>query len=123
MIKLLHVDDQADILDIARMSLELLGDFEVVSCLSGEAALLAAKQITPDVFLLDVMMPGMTGPQTLAALRVIPGLADIPAIFLTASQHDGKGSELLATGAIAVLEKPFDPLTLGHQIKALLEGQ
>lgn len=123
MIKLLHVDDEADILDIARMSFELFGSFEVVSCLSGETALLAAKQITPDVFLLDVMMPGMTGPQTLAALRDIPRLVDVPAIFLTASEHDGKGSELLATGAIAVLEKPFDPLTLGDQIKALLEGQ
>ncbi|NUH63760.1 response regulator [Sulfitobacter sp. S0837] len=122
MIKLLHVDDEADILEIARMALEISGGVEVVSCLSGERALVAAKQGAPDVFLLDVMMPGMTGPQTLAALREVPGLADVPAIFLTASQHDGKETELLAAGAIAVLKKPFDPLTLGDEIKKALNG-
>ena len=96
---------------------------ETCTLVTLELPICGAQLAQAGMSVVDVMMPGMTGPQTLAALRVIPRLADIPAIFLTASQHEGKGSELLATGAIAVLEKPFDPLTLGHQIKALLEGQ
>ncbi len=99
MIKLLHVDDDADILEIARMSLELSGDIEVVQCASGEDALRTVKEFTPDVFLLDVMMPGMSGPQVLEKMREMPGLKNVPAIFMTARANSAEQQELFDLGA------------------------
>jgi CheY-like chemotaxis protein len=72
MIKLLHVEDDADIREIAKMSLELSGDFVVEQCDCGEQALEKTLDYIPDVFLLDMMMPGMTGRQTLEKLRENP---------------------------------------------------
>ncbi len=65
MIKLLHIDDDEDILEISKMALEISGDIEVVQCPSGHDALWKVNEFIPDVFLLDVMMPEMTGLQTL----------------------------------------------------------
>lgn len=118
MIKLLHVDDEADILELTKMSLELSDDFDVVSCSSGKDALHAVTHFKPDVFLLDVMMPGLTGPETLEELRTMPGFEGVPAIFMTARLGDGSREELLALGAKDVIAKPFDPMTLGPQIKS-----
>ena len=84
MIKLLHVEDDADIREIAKMSLELSGDFVVEQCDCGEQALEKTLDYIPDVFLLDMMMPGMTGRQTLEKLRENPDFANVPAIFMTA---------------------------------------
>ncbi|MFG6625011.1 response regulator [Sulfitobacter sp. 1A12056] len=120
MIKLLHVDDEADILELTKLSLELSDDFDVVSCSSGKDALLAIEQFIPDVFLLDVMMPGWTGPETLEKLWAIPSLKDVPAIFMTARVSSGSCAELLATGAKEIIAKPFDPMTLGAQIKSAM---
>ena len=83
MLKLLHVDDDADILELAKMSLELMDDIEVVDCVSGEEALTTVEEFKPDVFLLDMMMPGMSGPEALEKLRQVPGLEAVPAIFMT----------------------------------------
>ncbi len=120
MLNLLHVDDDRDILAVAEMALELSGDFRVVGCLSGEEALEAVKNFVPDVFLLDVMMPDMTGPQTLEKLREIPSLKDVPAVFLTARVSVESNEELLRLGAARVIAKPFDSMTLGMQIKEAL---
>ncbi len=121
MIKLLHVDDDVDILEIARMSLELSGDIEVVQCASGEAALRTVKEFTPDVFLLDVMMPGLSGPQVLEKMREMPGLKNVPAIFMTARATGVEQQELFDLGAKKVISKPFDPMTLSEQIKTVLK--
>ncbi|KIN70333.1 Response regulator receiver domain protein [Sulfitobacter noctilucae] len=117
MIKLLHVEDDADIREIAEMALGLSGEFEIVQCISGEAALAQIENYTPDVLLLDMMMPGMTGRQTLEKMREKPHFATIPAIFMTARAQHAEIEELLATGAAEVISKPFDPMTLGDQIK------
>ncbi|SFE20581.1 Response regulator receiver domain-containing protein [Sulfitobacter brevis] len=123
MIKLLHVDDDTDILEIARISLEFSGDIEVVQCSSGEEALAAVAEFIPDVFLLDVMMPGMTGPKTLEELRKLPGLAEVPAIFMTARANADEHKELWDVGALEVISKPFDPMSLSQQIKAVLANR
>ncbi|MEQ5829182.1 response regulator [Sulfitobacter sp. NFXS29] len=120
MLKLLHVDDDADILELAKMSLELMDDIEVVDCVSGEEALTTVEEFKPDVFLLDVMMPGMSGPETLEKLRQVPGLEAVPAIFMTARVGVGAWTELFDLGVAEVIAKPFDPMTLGAQIKAVL---
>lgn len=119
MIKLLHVDDDEDILEIAKMALEISGDIEVVQCTSGHDALWKANEFIPDVFLLDIMMPSMTGPQTLEKLRERPSLKNVPVIFMTARVSTAD-QDLFDLGAIDVISKPFDPLTLSAQIKSAL---
>lgn len=120
MIKLLHVEDDADIREIAKMSLELSGEFEVTQCDCGEAALRSVETFVPDVLLLYMMMPGMTGRETLEKMRQNPALANIPAIFMTARAQPNELDELRGIGATDVISKPFDPMSLSDQIKTAI---
>ncbi len=120
MIKILHVEDDADIRDIAELALSMTGEFHVVQCSCGEDALVEIERFQPDVLLLDLMMPGMTGPQTLDRMRQIPSLANVPAVFMTARAQNSDIEGLREQGAAAVICKPFDPLSLGAQIKAVM---
>lgn len=120
MIKLLHVEDDADIREIAKMALELSGEFDVVQCDCGEAALRCVQDFVPDVLLLDMMMPGMTGRETLEKMRENPAFAGIPAIFMTARAQPTELDELRGIGATDVISKPFDPMMLPEQIKAAI---
>ncbi len=122
MIKILHVEDDADIREISQMALALSGEFEIVQSESGEEALKQVVIFGPDVILLDVMMPGMTGPQTLERMRQLPSVANVPAIFMTARTQQTDIDALLRTGAVDVIIKPFDPLSLGHKIRKILDG-
>ncbi len=117
---ILHVEDDADIREIAAMALEMMGDFQVVQKASGEEALAVAATTHPDVLLLDVMMPGLTGPETLSKLRKFEHLANLPAIYMTARVQPSEVDALIQTGALGVIVKPFDPVTLAQQIKDLL---
>lgn len=120
MIKLLHVEDDADIREIALMALDLLGEFQVKQCSSGEEALSQVQAFRPDVILMDMMMPGMTGSETLERMRTDPSLASVPAIFMTARAQRTEIEGLLENGAADVISKPFDPMTLGDQIKSAM---
>ena len=117
--KLLYVEDEADIRVIAEVSLEGEG-FEMVFCESGEQAVARAGDFQPEVILLDVMMPGMDGPTTLQNLRAIPGLQNTPVIFLTAKVQPNEIKDFIALGAIDVIPKPFDPMTLADQVRDIL---
>jgi CheY-like chemotaxis protein len=117
--RILYVDDEPDIREVTRIALEVVGGFEVETCESGEAALLKAQDCRPDLILLDVMMPGMDGPETLKALRAIAALARVPVVFFTAKAQRSEIAELLALGAIDVLGKPFDPMTIGQALNAI----
>lgn len=122
MIKLLHVEDDADIREIALMALDLSGEFEVLQCDSGEEALAQVAGYGPEVILLDMMMPGMTGRQTLERIREDhPSLAAVPAIFMTARAQHSEIEELLQSGAAEVISKPFDPISLPDQIKEAMQ--
>lgn len=121
MINLLHVEDDADIREIAMMALDISGDFSVIQCDSGEAALAQVESYTPDVVLLDMMMPGMTGRQTLERMRQLPHMTKVPAIFMTARAQEDEVDELRALGGAEVISKPFDPMSLTDQIKQALE--
>ena len=123
MIKLLHVEDDADIREIAEMSLTMSGEFDVIQCETGEVALQRVKDFTPDIILLDMMMPGLTGIETLAEMRKMPHLADVPAVFMTARAQAELVTDVKALGASDVISKPFNPLDLPEQIKAILEGE
>ena len=94
--------------------------FDVLSAYNGRSALQIADSELPDVILLDVMMPGLDGPATLAALRASDRTADIPVVFLTAKAMPDEIARLLGLGVRGVLQKPFDPMTLPAQLKAAL---
>ncbi len=115
-LKILHVEDDRDVREIAKIALQLSDKFELMQCPDGSEALAAAPNFQADMLLLDFMMPEMTGDILLAKLRTLPGYANIPAIFMTARAHDSEITALKGAGGIAVIVKPFDPLTLGELI-------
>ncbi|MCP5249581.1 MAG: response regulator [Candidatus Accumulibacter sp.] len=119
--KILCVEDDADIRTIAKLALEAVGGIDVELAASGEDALRLAGEVHPDLLLLDVMMPGMDGPATLRALHAMPETAELPAIFLTARTQAGEVAALRALGAVGVITKPFDPMTLADQIRDIWE--
>jgi CheY-like chemotaxis protein len=121
MTRILYIDDEADIREIAALSIELEPELEVRCCASGAEGIDAARSWQPALILLDVMMPQMDGPATYARLAQDTMTADIPVVFITARAQAADVAALQALGARAVLSKPFDPMTLGQQVKALLE--
>lgn len=116
--KILLIDDDADIRTLARLSLARLAGFEVVEAATGKEGIALAAAEAPDAIILDVMMPGLDGPATLAALRVQAATATIPVFFLTAKAMSSEIDGLKALGADGILTKPFDPLTFPDQVKA-----
>ncbi|GAA0650368.1 response regulator [Brevundimonas lenta] len=122
-LSLLHVDDDDDIRDVAAMSLELDPTIDLTSAASGEEALdLLSAGLRPDVILLDVMMPRLDGPGTLEGLRRIAGLEDTPVIFMTARTQGSEVQQWVRLGAVGVITKPFDPMTLAGQVRDVLSG-
>lgn len=120
--RILYVEDELDIQAVARLALEMLGGFTVKVCSSGEEALREAEAYAPDMILLDVMMPGMDGPTTLKALRALPGLAEVPVAFMTAKVQPAEVALYKTLGARDVIPKPFDPMTLASQVRAIWEA-
>jgi two-component system OmpR family response regulator len=119
--RILVVDDDPDIRHVAALGLSRVGGFAVVEAASGEEALaLAALAPQPDAVLLDVMMPGLDGPDTLARLREDPRTAAIPVVFLTAKALKSETGRLRGLGACGVLTKPFDPMRLAADLRAIL---
>ena len=116
--KILYVEDEPDIQAVAKIALEAVGGFTLKTCSTGQEAIQHAVAFNPDLLLLDVMMPGMDGPSTLEKLREMPQLAQVPAIFVTAKVQPQEVQYLKALGAIDVIAKPFDPMSLSSQIEA-----
>ena len=119
--RILYVEDEPDIQAVAKLALEQVGRFTLEVCSSGQEALDKAEQFSPQLMLLDVMMPNMDGPTTLGKLRDISGLEDIPAIFMTARVQPHEIQEYIDMGAVDVIAKPFDPMTLSTQIRQIWE--
>jgi signal transduction histidine kinase len=119
-VRILHVDDEPDIRAVAELSLELDPDFVTRSVGSGKEALAVAADWQPNIILLDVMMPAMDGPATLAHLRESKHTAGIPVIFMTA-RAQAREIELFHTlGVVGVIDKPFDPMTLAAVVRTYL---
>ncbi|MEQ1657734.1 MAG: response regulator [Hylemonella sp.] len=115
--RILYAEDEPDIQAVAKLALEMLGGFTVLICGNGHEALAKVKDFAPDLILLDVMMPGMDGPTTLEKLRADPATAGIPVIFLTAKVQPAEVAQYQSLGALNVIAKPFDPMTLAAQVK------
>ncbi|EAP77577.1 two-component response regulator [Roseovarius nubinhibens ISM] len=117
--KILHAEDDPDIREIARMSLEMIGGFEILQCASGEEVLKAANDFAPDMFLMDVMMPGMDGRESVRQLRQSANFAETPVVFVTAKASNVDVDQLKEEFEAAVITKPFDPITLPDQLKEI----
>jgi CheY-like chemotaxis protein len=118
--RILIVDDEDDIREVAQMSLEMVAGWEVIPARSGDEGVRLAALHRPDAVLLDVMMPGMDGPATAQLLRDAPATAAIPVILLTAKVQPADRRRLEALGVAGVLAKPFDPMELANQVSSLL---
>lgn len=121
-LSILYVDDEADIRMIVEMALRLRPGIEVRTAVSGDAAveMLHNASWRPDLLMVDVMMPGLTGPELLDELRANPGTADLPIIFVTARARPQDIQAYIAQGALGVVTKPFDPMSLADQVIELL---
>lgn len=118
MLKILHVDDEPDIREVAAMALGLDPEIDLVSAASGHEALAVLEAgLKPDVILLDVMMPKLDGPGTLERIRQRPELKATPVIFMTARAQSHEQDRFLSLGATAIIVKPFDPMMLARQIR------
>lgn len=120
--KVMLVDDEDDIRTIGNLSLSRVGGWQTVLAASGAEALEKARAEKPDLILLDVMMPGMDGPTTFGRLRAEEATAHTPIIFMTAKIQKQEVARYLELGALGVIGKPFDPMTLPQEIRKLVPG-
>lgn len=114
--RVMCVEDDPDIRMILEFSLASVGGYEVCCCADGRAALAQATEFRPDLMLLDVMMPGLSGPETLMALRELPCMQGVPVVFMTARALPDELEQLLSYGATGLIVKPFDPMSLPKDI-------
>lgn len=121
--KILCVDDASDIRSVLEVSLKMIGGFELCLCASGEEAIEKIDAFNPDLVLLDVLMPSLSGPDTLTQLRRLPQFKETPVIFMTGQQTTDEVNHLKQLGSIGVISKPFQPTELAKQIEALWQEQ
>ena len=120
--RILVVEDDPDIRFVASMALEVKGGFTLQMCSSGAEALDAIPIFRPDLILLDVMMPKMDGPATLTRMRQLPETRDTVVLFMTAKVQPQEVASYKKLGAVEVIFKPFNPLTLAHRIRDIWAG-
>jgi CheY-like chemotaxis protein len=120
-VRILHVDDEPDIREVVELSLSLDPVFATRSCGSGKEALAVAAEWQPDIILLDVMMPELDGPATLVQMRENARTASIPVIFMTARAQAREVDRFRSLGAVGVIPKPFDPMTLAASVRSYVQ--
>jgi len=116
----LVVDDDDSIRMVAEMAMEMVGGWEVLTADGGLAALAVVAERRPDVVLLDVMMPGMDGIETLRRLQADPATRDIPVVLVTAKARAEDTPVSAGLSVAGVIAKPFDPMTLSDQVEQLV---
>jgi CheY-like chemotaxis protein len=120
--RVLAVDDDPDILAVVALALRTLGGLDVITAASGAEALGLLGRETVDLVLLDVMMPGIDGLETLAAMQGNPALRHIPVVLMTARVKLYEQGAEQPAGVLAIIPKPFDPVTLPRRLQTLWEG-
>ena len=118
--RILIIDDEDDIREVAALSLEATAGWQVFTANSGAEGIKVAIAEHPDAILMDVMMPGVDGPTTFREIQQIPSIANIPVLLLTAKVQGVDKRRFADLGVAAILFKPFDPLTLAEQISEAL---
>jgi CheY-like chemotaxis protein len=120
--RILVVDDEPDIRDIATLSLQSVGGWDVHAVSSGREAIRVAQDERFDAILLDVMMPELDGPSTLALLRASGHVDEaVPVIFLTAKVQPADKRAMEEAGAAGIVGKPFDPMRLSDEVARIVE--
>jgi CheY-like chemotaxis protein len=117
-VKVLIIDDELDMREIASLSLSRGGDMQVITAGSGPEGVRMAREQRPDAILLDLMMPAMDGRATLLELRREESTKRIPVVVMSAASDDAQ--DLKPLGAAGVIPKPFDPLTLPARLRTVL---
>ncbi len=118
--RILVIDDEDDIREIAQLSLEMMGGWDVVLANSGCEGIKKAQTDEPDVILLDVMMPGLDGLETFQRLQADPVTQRIPVILLTAKVQSPDQRTFDELGVSGLITKPFEPLMLAEQVAKML---
>ena len=118
--RVLVIDDEDDLREIDRDSLELLGGYQVSTASSGMEGLADATAQQPDAILLDMMMPGMDGSATFQKLQDEATTQGIPVILLTAKVQSSDRLRFAELGVAGVIAKPFDPIGLASQVAQIL---
>ncbi len=118
--RILIIDDEDDIREVAALTLEAIAGWDVISASSGAEGIERALVEQPEAILMDVMMPDMDGPSTFRKMQQTPGIAHIPVLLLTAKVQGVDQRRFADLGVAAVLFKPFDPMTLADQISQAL---
>ena len=120
--RILLADDEPDILEISRIALETVGGFEVSVCSSGKTLLERLPEFGPDLVIVDVLMPDMTGPEVFEEIRRRPEYDEVPVIYLTGVIQEEELEDLRETGVADIILKPFDPMTLADRINGVWKG-
>jgi DNA-binding response OmpR family regulator len=120
MAKILIAEDERDIRDLITFTLRFAG-YEVVAASNGEEGYNLAKQTMPDLILMDVRMPKMTGYEACKALKADKGTESIPVVFLSAKGQESEVQAGLDVGAIEYILKPFSPDQLTERVKQILQ--
>ena len=120
--RILLADDEPDILEVARIALEVVGGYEVSACTSGAELLERLPGFDPDLVVIDVLMPDMAGLEVLDNVRSTPGYEAVPVIFLTGMVQENDLEELRRSSVTEIIRKPFDPMTLADQIDGVWEA-
>jgi len=120
--RILLADDEPDILEISRIALETVGGFEVSVCSSGKTLLERLPEFRPDLVIVDVLMPDMTGPEVFEEIRRRPEYDEVPVIYLTGVIQEEELEDLRETGVADIILKPFDPMTLADRINGVWKG-
>lgn len=118
--RILVIDDAEDVREVAQVSLELVGGWEVLTASSGGEGVAKAILEQPDAILLDVMMPDQDGPTTFQQLQANSATKHIPVILLTAKVMPGDCAYFASLGVVSVIYKPFEPLNLPVQMAKVL---
>lgn len=120
--RILLADDEPDILEISRIALETVGGYEVSVCTSGRTLLERLTEFEPDLIVVDVLMPDMTGPEVLDEIRRRPEFDAVPVVYLTGVIQEEEVESLLSTGVADIILKPFDPMKLADRIDGIWKG-
>jgi CheY-like chemotaxis protein len=120
MAKILIAEDERDIRELVNFSLQF-GGFVVVQAANGAEAVEQAQKELPDLILMDVRMPRMTGYEACRQMKSIPELRDIPVVFLSAKGQESEIQTGLEAGAEEYILKPFAPDELVKQVQAVLD--
>lgn len=119
--KILYAEDEPDVRTVVEMTIETMSNYELKTCNNGKELIEYVNEYSPDLILLDVMMPEMDGPTTFKQLQANDSMKNIPVIFMTAKAQVHEVEIFKEIGAVGVIIKPFDPMSLCSEIEQIWE--